>query len=91
MKKQKRIGEIVQQAGLRAVIWNLVLEIILFIIAKTAVAAHHLTTVLNYQLLLHLLLLLLIGIQMITFVVFLTGTLMGIVGQCWQKRGGEET
>lgn len=91
MKEPKGITAIVRQAGLRALICNLVLGVILIITVRSAVSAHHLTAVLNYQLLLHLLLLLLIGIQMITFVVFLTGILMGIVGQCWQKRGGEET
>lgn len=86
MKEQKRISEIVQHAGLRALICNLVLGFILFIIVKVEVAAHHLTAVLNYQLLLHLLLLLLVGIQVITLVVFLVGILTEILKWCLQKK-----
>lgn len=87
---KKRYKKIVMQAGFRALICNLVLGAILWIVVLSAVSAHHITAVLNYQLLLHLLILLLAALYWITFAVFAAGILTGLLTWKCTKEKEEE-
>lgn len=79
MKKQKNIREIVRQAGIRALIFSLILEGAVWGVTAFAVSRHHLVAILSYQLMLHLLLLLLVMIYGITLIIFITGIGVGIL------------
>lgn len=90
MKEKTGYKKIIQQAGFRALICNLVLGAILWIAVFAAVSAHHYTAVLGYQLLLHLLILLLVAIYWITFAVFVVGILIGILTWKFGKKKEEK-
>lgn len=70
---------IVKQSALRAFIYNLVLEGVLWAFILFAVSRHHLTAVLSYELLLHAVILLMLGIYGVTFIAFILGILTGLL------------
>lgn len=89
MKENMGLKKIIQKAGFRALLCNLALGGILWICIAAAVSIHHYTAVLPYQLLLHLLLLLLAALYWITFVVFAAGILIGMLAWKMKKKEGK--
>lgn len=89
MMKIRRIEKrMIRRSALRAFLYNVVLEGILWILVLFAVSKRHLTAVLSYQFQLHLLLMLMLGIYGITAVVFVVGVLVEILGK---ETGNEKT
>lgn len=71
----------IQQAALRAFIYNVVLEVILWVLILFFISKQHLVTILPYELLLHLVIMLMLGIYGITVLVFVIGLLL----ECFKK------
>lgn len=80
-------NEIIQKAAVRAFIYNIVLEIVLWALILFIISQHHWAAVLSYELLMNIAILLMLGIYGITLVVFIIGILMGLLGK---KAGNNE-
>ncbi len=79
MKNRRISKRTVQQAALRAFLYNIVLMAALWILLLFVISKHHWTAILPYELLLHLIILLMLSIYGITFVVFLMGLFLGFI------------
>lgn len=80
-------NRIIQKAAVRAFIYNIVLEVVLWALILFIISQHHWAAVLSYELLLNIVILLMLGIYGITLVVFIIGILMGLLGK---KAGNNE-
>lgn len=85
MKRRRIDKQMIRQAAMRAFIYNLGLEVILWGLVLFAVSRHHLVTILSYELILQLIIMLMLGIYGITLAVFAAGIAAGVI-----KAGKEE-
>lgn len=77
---------VVRRAALRAFLYNLVLEAVLWALVLFAIAQHTLVAVLSYEFLLYLLILLTLGVYGITAFVFVLGILMELFKRKKEER-----